>query len=398
MDSAPHHPSERDTLPYYQPIVSLQSQRIIGYESLGRQLVDGRPQSLGAFFQNAGIEEGSHIRLDRHLRKLAIGKWAAASGNGLLFLNLKPSWIYRFWKEQGYLHTLTLLDEHGVSPDKIVIEITEEAFGGNLYELAEVVNEYRHRGCTIAIDDVGSGFSNFDRLAVIRPQIVKLDLGLLKKSHSDQGYRAVMRSFAILSSQLGASLLVEGVETNRDLLLALQAGARYAQGYYFSPAVPDYLPEETFARKIGEVLKRFRKDEIAKYGNLAQIDAKLSELLGQGQGLSDSCPDEADRLVHSIVDRLPAYCLRVYICTGAGSQLSANFTRTADGSWQRDASYRGCNWIWRPYFISTVTLMNAQDKGILSTEYTDLETSALIQTYSYPIGSDCYLFIDLSFQ
>jgi EAL domain-containing protein (putative c-di-GMP-specific phosphodiesterase class I) len=105
-----------------------------------------------------------------------VEKWADRKDGGLLFLNLKPSWIYRLWKEQGYLYTLSLLDRHGVEPENIVIEITEEEFGGNLYELAEIVEQYRLRGCKIAIDDVGSGFSNFDRIAVIRPKILKLDL------------------------------------------------------------------------------------------------------------------------------------------------------------------------------------------------------------------------------
>jgi hypothetical protein len=88
----------------------LQSQRIIGYESLGRQLVAGKPQSLGAFFHNPDIGEEAHVSLDRHLWKLAVEKWADRKDGGLLFLNLKPSWIYRLWKEQGYLYTLSLLD------------------------------------------------------------------------------------------------------------------------------------------------------------------------------------------------------------------------------------------------------------------------------------------------
>lgn len=394
MTATAPYPSENDTVPYFQPIVSLQSQRIIGYESLGRQLIDGKPHSLGAFFHNPDIGDAEHVRLDRHLRKLAVEKQAESSGGGLLFLNLKPSWIYRLWKEEGYLYTLSLLDQSKLPADRIVIEITEEEFGGNLYDLADIVEQYRRRGCTIAIDDIGSGFSNFDRLAVIRPKILKLDLGLLKKSHTDQGYRAVLRSFSILSSQLGASLLAEGVETEADLLLALQAGARYAQGYLFSRPVPDFLPEDRFASLIDHALERYKQEEMAKYANLSEIDAKLSGLLTRG--MNDSHPDEADELVRGIADDLPAYCLRVYICTSDGRQLSANFSRDGEGGWSKDGSYRDCNWIWRPYFISNIMLMNAQDKGILSNEYADLETSAFIQTYSFPIGSGCYIFIDLS--
>src|SRR5690606_13980023 len=137
-----------------------------------------------------------------------------------LFLNVKPSWIYQQYQSTGRLMTLEYMKKYQVPPERIVIEITEEAFGGKLEHLNEIVDIYRRAGCTIAIDDVGSGFSNFDRIAMIHPQIMKLDLSLLKKSRNHQGYKAVMHSFSNIAEQLGASLLVEGVETKEDIRIA----------------------------------------------------------------------------------------------------------------------------------------------------------------------------------
>ncbi|PKM86033.1 MAG: hypothetical protein CVU87_13290 [Firmicutes bacterium HGW-Firmicutes-12] len=60
--------------------------------------------------------------------------------------------------------------------ENIVIEITEERFNGELSKLAEILGYYRRIGCKIAIDDFGSNFSNFERIAVVKPDIIKVDM------------------------------------------------------------------------------------------------------------------------------------------------------------------------------------------------------------------------------
>ncbi len=94
-----------------------------------------------------------------------------------------------------------------------MIEITEEAFSGDNNIFLEAVNLFKEQGCIIAIDDVGSKFSNFDRIAMVQPKIIKVDLGLIKYSRKHEGCRAIIQSFSILAKQMGASLLIEGVET-----------------------------------------------------------------------------------------------------------------------------------------------------------------------------------------
>ncbi|MBW7453200.1 EAL domain-containing protein, partial [Paenibacillus sepulcri] len=203
-------------IPFYQPVLALDTRLIMGYEALGRIRTRQGVRSLGPFFENKTISMGEQIRVDRLLREQALAKFAAdpaSSDRGMLFLNLKPSWIFQTYADTGELPTLRLLDKYGVDPGRVVIEITEESFLDPMEQLRAVVDVYRKEGCRIAIDDVGSGFSNMDRIALIQPHILKIDIHMLQKSELHSGYYGVLRSFSTLADQIGASLLLEGVET-----------------------------------------------------------------------------------------------------------------------------------------------------------------------------------------
>jgi len=379
--------------PYYQPIVSLQTRKIAGYETLGRRIVDGKPVSLGSFFADPAISDLTHLEIDRSLRDRAISHVRELEPDQLLFVNLKPSWIYKQYKSTGKLMTLEMIDRHGVNPEQIVIEITEEYFKGELTELTEIVNMYKDKGCTVAVDDVGSGFSNFDRIALIQPKILKVDLNILRKSSTHDGYKALMRSFSILSSQIGASLLIEGVETRQDLYQSLRVGARYVQGYLFSEARPEFMPSDSFSDMLKEELTLFSNEEFAKLQHLMALEDSFELLFSPALTLHDD--EHADRLIESVLDKVYANCIRIFICQEDGVQVSSNFQRVDGGRWVKQPQFRGSNWIWRPYFLPNIILMNKWGRGILSAVYTDLDSSSLIQTYSFPLGNGYYMFLDL---
>ncbi|WNR44374.1 EAL domain-containing protein [Paenibacillus roseipurpureus] len=385
-------PPRHEIRPYYQPIISLQSQEIIGYESLGRWIRDGGVESLGPFFQDPDISEDMQLMIDRHLREQAIERVAESPYPSKLFINLKPSWIYRTYKRTGVLPTIELAKKYQIDPSQIVIEITEEEFKGQLQELTWIIELYREFGCTIAIDDVGSGFSNLDRIASLQPKILKIDLNILKKSIVHDGYRALLQSFSILSSQMGASLLVEGVETKRELHTALHAGARYVQGFLFSQAEVDLQQPDAYKGMLAEELQRFGQGQFERYSQLLTVHEGLSTLIHSSAGISNA--DEADAVLEQMIHNVSDNCIRMYICQGDGYQTSSNYTRNEEG-WSKNESYRQANWAWRPYFISNILMMNVQKQGTLSQVYTDLDTSYQIQTFSCALGEGYYLFLDL---
>lgn len=380
-------------MPYFQPILSLQTMSIIGYEALGRELVHGEARSLGPFFHNLTIPEKLHIEFDRKLRSLALQKTVEEQYSGLLFINLKPGWIYRVFSETGMLPTLEMLKRSGLPGRQLVVEITEESFAGKLKELKEIIDVYRSHGCLIAVDDVGSGFSSLDRIAMFQPDIIKMDLKILKKSAVHDGYKALLRSFSIIAEQMGASLLVEGVETVADLNNAMGAGARYVQGFLFSQARPDFQPPDLYARLLGEEMQRYGREAYTAYQRLMEVEHRLVQLAGHAAVLGDW--EDPDHIVEELLHAVPDNGLRVYLCRDNGVQISSNFERADGGEWRRNKCYRGSNWLWRPYFIPSIVHMQKQRSALLSQAYADLDTSRLIQTYSCPIGENLYLFADL---
>ncbi|MBD0381990.1 EAL domain-containing protein [Paenibacillus sedimenti] len=386
-------PLKHEVRPYFQPILSLQNQEIAGYETLGRRIRQGRIESLGPFFKDPDISEDAHLLIDRHLREFAIGRIAASGDDCWLFINLKPSWIYRTYKRSGLLPTIELLRKYNIDPARIVIEITEEEFTGKLQELMQIVELYRQFGCTIAIDDVGSGFSNFDRIASLQPKILKIDLNILKKSGTHAGYKALLQSFSILAAQMGASLLIEGVETKQELQSALQVGARYVQGYLFSKAEAELQERGGFKAMLQAEMNLFSQKEFQRYSQIFNFSHSLNPLMDASVTIHS--PEDADAVIERAIQTVSDSCMRMYICREDGSQISSNYSR-CENMWRKDEQFRGANWIWRPHFISNILMMNLQKQGILSQVYTDLDTSLQIQTYSCAIGEGCYLFLDLT--
>lgn len=380
--------------PYFQPIISLQNHHIIGYESLGRYMVDGNPVSLGPFFHNSQYSEKEQLQIDRLLRLLAIDKMAKSQEEGLLFINLRPSWIFKKYKESGTLPTILFIEESKLPTNRIVIEITEDKFLGSHHELSDMVNIYRQKGCKIAIDDVGSGFSNFDRIALIEPDIIKIDLKLMKNSGVHKGYNALLRSYSILAEQMGASLLMEGIETEYDLQQAVAIGARYVQGFLFSPANVDFLPPTIFSEVIHNQLTLYASEQIAKYQELHVINQLFDIIIETPHHTSLS--NNPDPFIEQFLHQMPLRCIRIYLCTEDGTQVSSNYSRDAQNTWQKDESFRGANWIWRPYFIPNIVRMQYRSSPTMSQIYADLETSKIMYTYSGMIHSDLYLFFDLT--
>lgn len=378
---------------FYQPIIAMDTRRIIGYEVLGRAVKGNAVRSLGPFFCNEEVPEEDHIVVDRLLREQAFSKLASMQEQPLLFINLKPSWIYRY-EENGELYTLSLLDRYGIDPRRIVIEITEESFLGSMERLRTVVDIYRSRGCIIAIDDVGSGYSNTDRIAQIQPNLLKIDIHMIKKSATHDGYFGVLRSFSDLAEQIGASLLVEGVETREDLARAIQAGARYVQGFMFARAEPEFMEPDCFALVIEAELEQrllhYLGTERYWQRQSERLAEQLVELVQQAR-----CSEQKDEWIEKLLPELYDHCIRVYLCNEDGIQLSSNYCRETDKDWRREEQYRGANWSWRPYFVPNLVQLNENRRAIVSRAYTDLDSYAWIRTVSVLVAPGLILFMDL---
>ncbi len=379
-------------VPFFQPVVSLQTRHIIGYESLGRVERNGSLDGLGKFFSNLVVAPEDQRRVDRRLREMAFSRFATHTEPDLLFLNVRPSWMYRYWKKHHSLRTVEMIEDHRIDPSRIVVEIAGDFHQKDATELAGIVDQYRQSGCQIAMDDVGSSFGHLDWIATFHPNFIKVNLRSFAGTIGGTGSDALMRGYALFAEQVGASLVVVGVESEDELRYCLRLGARLVQGFFFSEALRELLPPDTYEPRLDRLIAQQRETTIGAYeGLFASIERMRARFpdaaMLETEGGIDAFLEEA-------VMSAPETCIRAYLCDRNGTQLSSNWTRSANGVWERDPSYRGSNWSWRPYSLSNTVMMTFEKRGTLSAPYKDLETKQTVHTYSYPLADNSFLFLD----
>jgi EAL domain-containing protein (putative c-di-GMP-specific phosphodiesterase class I) len=216
----------------FQPIVDLDARRVFGYEALLRSDEASLPHP-GAIL-GAAERLGRVAELGGHIRALAAKAFERTSREVLLFVNL---------------HALDLLDSGLYSPDalltkvadRVVLEITERAAFDDVSDVKASVSALRSLGFRIALDDLGAGYAGLSSFAALEPDIVKLDMSLVRNVHQSTIRQRVVRSMTSLCKDMGMSVVAEGIEAapERDMLQGF--GCSLLQGYFFArpgPAFP----------------------------------------------------------------------------------------------------------------------------------------------------------------
>lgn len=379
----------QQVVPYFQPIIGADQQQVWGYEVLGRTHSAAGIQSLGPFFNDPSADPALQRQVDRHIRDLALEKFSKEQTDGHLFINVNPDWLRMDWRDGEK----DWISKHGIDPERIVLEVTEFLFSIKEKEMLSMLNYYKNLGCKIAIDDVGKGFSNLDRIASFQPDIIKVDIHLLKSSTQSQSFMDVLHSLSVLARRMGASLLFEGMEIEDEWQNAWKSGGRFYQGYLFAHPAPDFQQiGAPVQAKINRLIDQLIEEELAAWNRQFEIERVLNKKVIRILEEFPYLADPAAYLTELTAD-VKEYCYRVYICDDKGNQKTANYV-LVDGIWCKQAEYKGKNWSWRPYFLHNIAKMKIDKKGILSEVYQDLETNVRIRTFSYPIQNG-YLFLDL---
>lgn len=251
----------------FQPIYSLAHRRPVGFEALLRPYAaDGTPLSpLDVFGMAQG--EAENIFLDRLCRTIHTRNFLAQSDDvNWLFLNINPL-VTVYGKRHGAFFA-DVLERYGMPPHRVVIEILE----GQIRDeglLAEAVMYFKELGCLVAIDDFGAGHSNFDRIWRIQPHIVKLDRSIVTQAGANRTVRRVVPNLVNLIHEAGSLALMEGVETEREALVAMDADTDFVQGYYF--ARPDrLLPGSAEGTPIDALNAKFKLENKAERDDYKQ--------------------------------------------------------------------------------------------------------------------------------
>ncbi|MDE5412811.1 EAL domain-containing protein [Alkalihalobacterium chitinilyticum] len=382
-------------IPYFQPIVSADTQLVIGYEALARIQVEDGVQSLGWFFKDQSIPEEYRQEVDEHVCHLAIEKLLEHDIEAKLFINVDMNEILENNGEH-LINNLKAYESRGLSLSSIVIEFAEQDFKGNISSLKHLLTYIQSLGIQIAIDDVGKTGSNLDQIALLRPNIVKVDLEFLEGDAFPQLYRDVLYSLSLLTRKIGATLMFEGIGSFNQLNYAWRNGGHYYQGYYLSRPKPTFQEIDFCKSSLKKEFHHFIHFERKKIEAQITLTEKLSQLIRHSIKKVKAL-DSYDAVVMQIAKELSNISFRVYICDHDGYQQSGNAVKDEENNWNLQEGSRFKNWSWRPYFLENIVRMNYEKRGILSDLYTDIEKDEMIRTYSFPIDDHLFLFVDIPY-
>ncbi len=219
--------------PLFQPLIALEGGDVVGYEALirgPRGSAIERPDALFA----AARDEGRVTELDCHCR-IAAFRAAEAAGLGAgstLFVNLEPAAVGH--RAPGDLHGVASTGPPGAH---VVIEITERSLTSDPAGLLRAVAELREQGFGIAIDDVGADDRSLALMPFLRPDVIKLDLKLVRDRPSVK-MATILNAVSAQVERTGARVVAEGIETDEQIEVAHSLGATLAQGYLFGRPAP----------------------------------------------------------------------------------------------------------------------------------------------------------------
>jgi EAL domain-containing protein (putative c-di-GMP-specific phosphodiesterase class I) len=380
-----------NVIPFFQPIFSADEHRVIGYEVLGRYISDGQPISLGSFFGDDQIPDEYKFEVDQVLLVKALEKALDLEPDVSLFFN-RTADLLMYGHGEPFLNELLAFEKKGLFMGRIVLEISEQSYDGDLDQFDHLLQYYRTYGIKIAIAKIDSDSNYFDRIGELEPDIIKINLQALKTA-SAGSFHDVLFSMSMLARKIGAALLFENIEMEHQLQFAWRNGGRYYQGFYLKRPSGEFIPVNLLKDRLKEKFHDFITYEKKKlesiYTTAELFHSKVQEIVLKSK-------KNYQDLFEVLIKEMDQIAFRMYVCDEDGFQKSPNIFKGKDG-WSVQEEYIQKNWSWRPYFLENIIKMRNERKGILSDLYSDIETGDTIRTFSYPINTNEFLFIDLSF-
>lgn len=244
----------------YQPIVSLRTGEVYAYEALSRITDKSVNISIADMFEIAG-ESGCLWKLEKICRSLAVENAVGKPENTKMFINVDGNVIQDREFISGF--TKEYLSKYKLKADEVVFEVTERSYVEDHEILQKIVKHYGEQGFEIAIDDVGAGYSGLNRINYLRPQYLKIDIGLVHEVHKSKSQKSLVEIMVRHCKNMGYMLIAEGIETQEELKCLIDLGVDLGQGYYI--AVPDekFRTTDSYVKKqIKKYYEKKKNDEI----------------------------------------------------------------------------------------------------------------------------------------
>ncbi|RAI71035.1 diguanylate phosphodiesterase [Pseudomonas fluorescens] len=261
----------------FQPIICLSERRILGYEALSRGPSNSPLHSPVALFAVAR-QAGRLSELEIACRESACRRFNEQQLPGLLFLNVSPESLLEAAHQPG--RTLQLLQDFGIPPSQVVIELTEQTPTDDFQLLQTALHHYRAMGFSIALDDLGAGYSSLRLWSELRPDYVKIDRHFIDGIHQDALKREFVGSILQIAKASRAQVIAEGIELAEELTVLTEMGVDLVQGYLLC------RPQEHPPRDARALMPR--QDSTAVV--LSEDGSDLSALLNEQPAVNRDTP------------------------------------------------------------------------------------------------------------
>jgi diguanylate cyclase (GGDEF)-like protein len=222
-------------VPHYQPLVSLDGDRIIGFEALARWESEASGYIPPDVFIPIAEETGLINVLGDQLFRRACLDANAWPAHFILAFNISP---IQLRDPTIGLRILSILGQTEFSPRRLEIEITESALVENVEVVQTVIGDLRRAGVRIALDDFGTGYATLSQLLSFRLDKIKIDRSFVSHLDKSDESLVIVRAILGLAKGLGLTTTAEGVEDTGELACLKANGCAQGQGYLFSKAIP----------------------------------------------------------------------------------------------------------------------------------------------------------------
>ncbi|RYD02226.1 hypothetical protein N752_25785 [Desulforamulus aquiferis] len=211
---------------------------------------------------------------------------------------------------------------YGINPKNVVIEIIESDTD-DILALQRFIELYRGFGFLIALDDVGAGCSNLDRIIITKPDIIKFDRALISGIHNFFYKQEICRALINLSRKIGALVVAEGVEEEREVITCLDLGVDILQGYYFMKpmTITDDRNLRILNQRIEGIVEKFKSYKLKKIDFERNRRIYFEQLLEDARNdLSALKAEEMNALLSKVAECPSVEC--IYVLDNAGIQVS----------------------------------------------------------------------------
>ena len=227
----------------FQPIVDVRTRSIFAYEALVRG-----PDGASAASVLARVNDDNRYAFDQACRVRAVELASALGMQTKLSINFMPNAVYE--PARCLRTTLEAALRTGFPIENIIFETTEDERVDDTEYLKRIFATYRKEGFKTAIDDFGAGYAGLNLLADFQPDIVKLDMQLIRNIDADRARQAIVGAMAAVGNLLSIKIVAEGVESEREALVLHRLGISLMQGYLFARPGFETLPPVDLAALV----------------------------------------------------------------------------------------------------------------------------------------------------